>query len=155
MSVQNSVHLYGNMTRDPEIRYTPKGTAVCEIAIAITKKFKDQTGNMQEQTSFIDCTAFGVRAEAIGKYFAKGNPILIQGELKQDTWEDKQSGQKRSKLKVMIEGFGFTYASTKRDQQPNQGYNQSSPPTQNQPSPQTTPKAKYYQESIDDNEVPF
>ena len=97
----------GNLTRDPEIKYTAKGTAVCEISIAVNKTWKDQSGAKQEKVSFFGCSAFGKTAEVIAEHFKKGKPILIEGELTQDTWEDKESGKKREKTKVQIDSFQF------------------------------------------------
>lgn len=103
----NKVILAGNLTRDPELRYTPKGTAVARIGLAINRSWKTETGETREEATFVDVDAFGKQAELIGQYFRKGRPILVEGRLKYDTWDDKQSGQKRSKLGVVLEGFQF------------------------------------------------
>jgi single-strand DNA-binding protein len=103
----NKVILAGNLTRDPELRYTPKGTAVTEIGLAINRSWKNEAGQMQEETTFVDVSAFGRTAEVIAQYLKKGRPVLIEGRLKYDQWDDKQSGQKRSKLRVVCEGFQF------------------------------------------------
>jgi single-strand DNA-binding protein len=103
----NKVVLLGNTTRDVELRYTPKGTAVAQIGLAVNRKWKDEAGAMKEDVSFIDIEAFGRTAETLGQYVKKGRPLLIEGRLKTDTWTDKQSGQKRSKLKVVLETFQF------------------------------------------------
>lgn len=103
----NKVILAGNLTRDPELRYTPKGTAIARIGLAINRKWKSETGEMKEEVTFVDVDAFGKQAETIGQYLKKGRPILIEGRLRYDTWEDKQSGQKKSKLGVVLESFQF------------------------------------------------
>jgi single-strand DNA-binding protein len=104
----SKVILIGNLTRDPEIRSTPSGTQIAQFAIAVNRKWKDVgTGQTKEEVSFIDVEAWSKTAEAIAKFFHKGDPIFIEGRLKQDSWEDKTSGQKRSKLKVVAEGFQF------------------------------------------------
>lgn len=103
----NKSILLGNLVRDPELRYTPKGTAVCQIGLAVNRKWKSESGEMKEEVSFIDCEAFGKTAETIGQYCKKGRPLLVEGRLKQDSWQDKQSGQNRSKLKVIVETFQF------------------------------------------------
>ena len=103
----NKVILAGNLTRDPELRYTPKGTAVARIGLAINRSWKSETGENKEEVTFVDVDAFGRQAEVIGQYFKKGRPILIEGRLKYDTWEDKQTNQKKSKLGVVLEGFQF------------------------------------------------
>jgi len=103
----NKVILAGNLTRDPELRYTPKGTAVARLGVAINRRWKSETGEMKEEVTFVDVDAFGRQAEVIGQYFKKGRPILIEGRLKYDSWEDKQTNQKKSKLGVVLEGFQF------------------------------------------------
>jgi single-strand DNA-binding protein len=103
----NKVILAGNLTRDPELRYTPKGTAIAKFGLAINRTYTAENGERKDETTFVDIDAFGKQAELIGQYFRKGRPILIEGRLKLDTWEDKQSGQKRSKLGVVLDGFQF------------------------------------------------
>jgi len=107
MASFNKVILAGNLTRDPELRYTPKGTAVARLGIACNRKWKSETGELKEEVTFVDVDAFGKQAETIGQYLKKGRPILIEGRLKLDQWEDKQSGQKKSKLGVVLESFQF------------------------------------------------
>jgi single-strand DNA-binding protein len=107
MASFNKVILAGNLTRDPELRYTPKGTAVARLGIACNRKWKSETGELKEEVTFVDVDAFGKQAETIGQYLKKGRPILIEGRLRYDTWEDKQSGQKKSKLGVVLESFQF------------------------------------------------
>lgn len=107
MASFNKVILAGNLTRDPELRYTPKGTAIARLGIACNRKWKTETGEMKEEVTFVDVDAFGKQAETIGQYLKKGRPILIEGRLRYDTWEDKQSGQKKSKLGVVLESFQF------------------------------------------------
>lgn len=97
----------GNLTRDPELRYTPKGTAVAQFAIAINRVWSNEAGEKMEAVDFIDCTAWGRTAETIGQYFRKGRPILVNGRLQLEQWDDKQTGQKRSRLKVVLNGFEF------------------------------------------------
>ncbi len=101
----NKVMLMGNLTRDPEVRYTPKGTAVCEIGMAINRYFSGESGDKREETTFVDVTLWGRTAEIAGEYLKKGRPVFIEGRLQLDTWDDKTSGQKRSKLKVVGEGM--------------------------------------------------
>jgi len=101
----NKVMLMGNLTRDHEIRYTPKGTAVAEIGLAINRYFSGENGEKREETTFVDVTLWGRTAEIAGEYLKKGRPVFIEGRLQLDSWEDKQSGQKRSKLRVVGEGM--------------------------------------------------
>ncbi len=102
----NRVMLMGNLTRDPELRYTPSNMAVAAIGLAINRKWKNQQGEQQEETTFVDCEAWGRTAEVINQYLKKGRPIFIEGRLKLDQWEDKEGG-KRSKMKVVVETFQF------------------------------------------------
>lgn len=107
MASYNKVILAGNLTRDPELRYTAKGTAIAKIGLAVTRKWRNEAGEMQEETTFVDIDAFGRQAEIIGQYFKKGSPILVEGRLRLDQWTDKNTGQKQSKLKVSLETFSF------------------------------------------------
>ena len=111
MASFNKVILMGNLTRDPELRMTPKGTAVCQIGVAVNQSYKDKDGNAREETTFVDIDVFGRQAEVISKYMTKGRPILIEGRLKLDSWESKE-GEKRSKLKVVLENFQFVGAAS-------------------------------------------
>lgn len=101
MADVNLVVLVGRLTRDPEVRYTPSGTAIAQLGLAIGRKYKDQSGQLKEDTTFVDIDVFGRQAETAGQYLAKGRTVLIEGRLQLDQWEDKNSGQKRSKLKVV------------------------------------------------------
>ena len=107
MASLNKVMLIGNLTRDPELRVTPKGTGICQFGLAISRSFKDESGQTREEATFVDVEAWGKQAEVIAKHCAKGRPLYVEGRLKLDTWEDKASGQKRSKLKVVLETFQF------------------------------------------------
>ena len=107
MASFNKVILVGNLTRDPELRYTPKGTAVARMGLAVNRQWKTDTGEAREEVTFVDIDAFGRQAEVIGQYCKKGKPLMIEGRLKLDTWEDKQTNQKRSKLLVVLESFQF------------------------------------------------
>lgn len=101
----NKVLLMGNLTRDPSLKYLPSQTAVCEFGIATNRKFKSGNGEDREEVTFVDVTAFGRQAEVINQYCSRGKPIFIEGRLKYDQWEDKQSGGKRSRLTVVVESF--------------------------------------------------
>lgn len=113
----NKVQLMGNLTRDPEIRFTPKGAAICEFGIAINRTWIDDNDQKQEETTFVDLTFFGKRAETIEKYVKKGQPIYVEGRLQLDQWEDRQSGQQRSRLKVVGEQFQFLASGKKEDRE--------------------------------------
>jgi single-strand DNA-binding protein len=103
----NKVILAGNLTRDPELRYTPKGTAIASFGLAINRKWKSETGESKEEVCFVDVEAWDRQAEVVAQYFKKGRPILVEGRLKFDQWEDKNTHQKQSKLRVRLETFSF------------------------------------------------
>ena len=106
MASYNKVLLIGNLTRDPEIRYTTGGMAVTDIGLAVNRYWMDKGSNeRKEETTFVDVTLWGRQAEIAGEYLAKGRPVLIEGRLQLDQWEDRESGQKRSKLKVVGESM--------------------------------------------------
>lgn len=114
MASFNKVILVGNLTRDPELRYTPSGTAIAKLALAVNRSWRTETGETREEVTFVDVDAFGKQAETIGQYLRKGRPILVEGRLKMDQWEDKQTGQKRSRLGVVLEVFRFLDSSQGR-----------------------------------------
>ena len=105
MANLNKVMLMGNLTRDPEVRYTPKGTAVAELGLAINRIYTADNNEKREETTFVDVTLWGRTAEIAGEFLKKGRPVFIEGRLQLDTWDDKQTGQKRSKLKVVGEAM--------------------------------------------------
>src|SRR4029077_9731878 len=103
MASFNKVILLGNLTRDPEIRYTPKGSAVCDLGLAVNRQYSLENGEKREEVTFVDVVLWARLAEIAGEYLKKGRPVLIEGRLQLDSWDDKQSGQKRSKLRVIGE----------------------------------------------------
>jgi len=105
MANLNKVMLIGNVTRDPEIKYTPKGSAVTDLGIAVNRVYTPEGGEKREETTFVDVTLWGRQAEIAGEYCKKGRSVYIEGRLQLDSWEDKTSGQKRSKLRVVGENF--------------------------------------------------
>ena len=107
MAYLNKVFLIGNLTRDPELRVTPKGTAICQFGIAVNRQFKDESGATRDETTFVDIEAWGKQGELVAKYLTKGSPAMVEGRLKLDQWEDKASGQKRSKIKVVLDNVQF------------------------------------------------
>jgi single-strand DNA-binding protein len=107
MANLNKVMLIGNLTRDPEVRYTPKGTAVGDLGMAVNRRVSDGNGNWTDEVTFVDVTVWGTNAENAQKYLTKGRGVFVEGRLQLDTWDDKQSGQKRSKLKVVAEVLQF------------------------------------------------
>ena len=107
MASLNKVQIIGNITRDPETRNTPKGTVVAEVGIAINRNYTTESGEKREEVTFIDVTFWGKQAEILGQYAKKGGSLYIEGRLQLDSWDDKETGQKRSKLKVTGEQFQF------------------------------------------------
>lgn len=106
MASFNKVILVGNLTRDPEVKYTTGGTAVTDLGLAVNRTWFDKQANQRkEETTFVDVTLWGRQAEIAGEYLSKGRSVLIEGRLQLDTWEDKNSGQKRSKLRVVGESM--------------------------------------------------
>ncbi|SRR5687768_7885930 len=103
MASFNKVILLGNLTRDPQLRYLPSQTPVVDFGLAVNRKFKTQSGEQRDETTFVDCSAFGRTAEIINQYVRKGNMLFVEGRLRYETWEDKQGGGKRSKLSVHVE----------------------------------------------------
>ena len=105
MASFNKVMIIGNLTRDPEIKYTPKGTAIADIGLAVNRNYTTDSGEKREEVTFIDVTLWGRVAEIVGEYCKKGRPLFVEGRLQLDTWDDKATGQKRSKLKVVGENI--------------------------------------------------
>ena len=99
----NRVLLAGRLTRDPELRYTPTGTAVCKMSVAVSRFFKGRDGERKEETTFVDVTVWEKTAEYCGQRLKQGRPVLVEGRLKSDSWEDKTTGQKRSKLEIQAQ----------------------------------------------------
>ena len=143
MASFNKVILMGNLTRDVQVRYTPSGSAVAELGLAVNRDYKNGNGEKVAETTFVDVTVWGRTAEIAGEYLAKGRSVMIEGRLTTDQWEDKQSGQKRSKTKVVCENM------TMIGGKGNGG--QSQPQTQStEPAPSYAPG-----ETFDDSDVPF
>ena len=118
MANLNRVLLMGNLTRDPELRYTPKGTAVTEISLAINRYIQTDDGEKKEDVTYVEVILWARLAEIAGKYLKKGRPAFIEGRLQFDTWDDKQTGQKRSKLRVVAESLQLLGARPAENGQP-------------------------------------
>ncbi len=155
MASFNKVLLLGNLTRDPEVRYTPKGSAVADLGLAVNRQYTLESGEKREEVTFVDVTFWGRTAEVAGEYLKKGRSIFVEGRLQLDTWDDKTSGQKRSKLKVIGEmmqmlgsrpgggggGGGGDVEESGSSSRPSRGT--SAPPPRNPPA------------EPDDDEIPF
>lgn len=155
----NRVLLMGNLTRDPDLRYTPNGTAVADMAIAINRKIKSDGGDRDEVT-FVDITLWGTLAETASQYLSKGRPVFVEGRLQLDQWDDKQSGQKRQRLKVVGEMIQFLGANPNAAQGPAPAH--APPPQQRHPHPASTSSALHrpgrpYDPALDPepDDIPF
>jgi len=107
MASFNKVILIGNLTRDPELKFLPKGTGVCNISMAVNRRWRTEAGEEREDVYFADCKAFGKQAETLSQYVKKGHPLMIEGRLTREEWDDKKSGEKKSATRIMIESFQF------------------------------------------------
>ena len=153
MASFNKVILLGNLTRDPEVRYTPKGSAVADLGLAVNRQYTLDNGEKREEVTFVDVTFWGRTAEIAGEYLKKGRPVFVEGRLQLDTWDDKQSGQKRSKLKVIGETMqllGGKPAGGGAESEEGGGGERPARPAR----PATPPKAAGGAEP-DDDEIPF
>lgn len=107
MANLNKVMLIGNLTRDPELRVTPKGTAICQFSLAVNRKWRDESGAEKEEVTYVDCEAWGKTGENIAKYVTKGRSLFVEGRLRLDQWEDKNTKEKRSRMKVIVDQCQF------------------------------------------------
>jgi single-strand DNA-binding protein len=179
MASYNKVVLVGNLTRDPQVRYTPGGTAVADIGLAVNRQWFDKQANQKrEETTFVDVTLWGRQAEVAGEYLSKGRSVLIEGRLQLDQWEDRESGQKRSKLKVvgesmqMLDSRGDGGSAPRQSSAPQSSDQHSSAPQssdqhssapqssdQHSSAPQSSPESDFYSDApaggAPNDEVPF
>jgi len=132
MPSYNKVLLMGNLTRDPQLKQTPNNMSVAEIGLACNRKFKGKDGEMREETTFVDCEAWGRTAETMAKYLSKGRPVFVEGRLKLDQWQDKD-GSNRSKLRVVIESFQFIDSRGGQSSTPPQETATTAPPSDDVP----------------------
>ncbi len=149
------VTILGNLVRDVELKYTQGNLAIAELSIAVNEKWTTDTGEKKERVSYIDCTAFGKKGEAMAKYLGKGRPVIVIGRLQQETWVDKQTGGNRTKLKVVVETFHFVGPKQDKDD----GYAASPDVTpvevkRKSPAPAKTTGGTDYM-PIDDSDLPF
>lgn len=151
----NKVFLMGNLTRDPETRVTPSGLTIAKLGLAVNRRYRTKEGEQREEVTYVDIDAFGNQAETIQKYCTKGSGLFVEGRLKLDQWQDKTSGENRSKLGVVLEGFQFVggRGSEEGGSSGGSGYEQSSPPRRSStPSPQ---KSDAPVDDFADDDVPF
>ena len=153
----NKVILAGNLTRDPELRYTPKGTAVAKLGLAVNRSWTTETGEKREEATFVDVDAFGKQAEVISQYLRKGRSLLVEGRLRLETWDDKQTGAKRSKLGVVLESFSVLDSGNREGGgggAPQAGAAAPAPRPQ-RPAPSAPAPASQDGPPPDDDDVPF
>jgi single-strand DNA-binding protein len=148
----NKVILMGNLTRDPESRTTPSGQSVTNFSLAVNRTWKGADGQQNEDVSYIDCVAWGKTGEIITQYLGKGRAILVSGRLDQRSWEDKESGGKRSKIEVIVEDFNFVGDG--------QGGGSDAPRTSSTSTTKSSNKEEARTDNIDDkpidlSEIPF
>lgn len=157
MASYNKVVLLGNLTRDPELRYTPKGSAVARLGLAVNRSYRTDAGETMEEVTFIDIDAWGKQAELIAQYLRKGNPLFVEGRLKLDQWDDKNTGQKVSKLRVVLENFQFIGG--RAEGGPPTGGGAPAPasaPRPSRPAPQSAPPANDGEgPGPEEDDVPF
>lgn len=122
MASFNRVILMGNLTRNPETRFTQAGMPIVNFGLAVNRRFQDGEGNWKEEATFVDVTIFGKRGEAFARFHTKGKPALVEGHLRMDTWDDKTTGQKRSKLYVVAENWEFVGSAGGREGGAQGGY---------------------------------
>jgi single-strand DNA-binding protein len=156
MANLNKVMLIGNLTRDPELRHTPKGTAVSEISLAIKRIWNNDQGQKQEDVTFVDVTLWGRQAEVAQQYLTKGSPAYIEGRLQMDSWDDKETGKKRTKMKVVGEVLQLLGS---RPSGASGGGNYSAPQSSSAPAEHSGPpqggSAAPADEFQEDDEIPF
>lgn len=148
----NKIMIMGNLTRDPELRHTPKGTAVAELGLAINRSWSDDSGQKQEETTFVDVTLWGRQAEVAQQYLTKGKPVYIEGRLQVETWDDKETGKKRSKLKIVGEQMQFLGSAKDGGDSGERPAPQSRPPQQQRQ--QAAPAASDFDDD-DETDIPF
>ena len=148
----------GNLTRDPELRTTPSGSSVCSFSVAVNRTYKDANGEQREDVSFLDCSAWGKLGEMISQYAKKGSSVLVSGRLDQRSWDDKNTGQKRSRVEIVVEDFNFISAGNREGNSSAysgsnfgaQSATDTSAPADSNPVPDDIPEGE-----IDLSEVPF
>ena len=144
MANYNKVILAGNLTRDPQLSYTPTQTPVVDFGMAINRKWRGQDGEQREETCFVDCRAFGRQAETINQYLSKGRPVLVEGRLHFSSWE--KDGRKHSKLRVTVESFEFLGSAQGGQGGSPAPQRQTAAPPQAPPPPQQAPQADFADE---------
>ena len=153
MASFNKVIIAGNLTRDPELRTLPSGNSVSRLSIAVNRVYLSKEGEKKEEVTYVDVDAFGKQAETIAKWCTKGSGLLVEGRLRLDQWDDKNTGEKRSRLGVVLEGFTFLGNGNRGGNAGGQDYEESAPPPRRAAAPRQAPQPP--PSDLDDADVPF
>lgn len=148
----NKVLLIGNLTRNPELRYTPSGVAVCQFGLAVNRRFSSG-GQEKTETCFVDVLVWGRQGETVNQYMTKGSPVFVEGRLQMDQWEDRETGGKRTKLQVIAETVQFIGTRGDRDDSGQGGYDESRQAPPRQERRPSAPPPDAFQPGDDD--IPF
>jgi single-strand DNA-binding protein len=146
----NKVFLYGNLTRDPELKALPSGQQVASFGIATNRTYKDKSGQKQEATEFHNIVAFGRTAEVIAQYMKKGRPLFIEGRIQTRSWEGKEDGKKQYRTEIIVDNFQFGADGGKGGSGASQGSSHGE-----QPAPKDSDEIKYPDEEINPEDIPF
>ena len=146
----NKAFLYGNLTRDPELKALPSGAQVANFGLATNRTYKDKSGAKQEATEFHNIVAFGRTAEVIAQYMKKGRPIFIEGRIQTRSWDDKESGQKKYRTEIVVDNFQFG-----ADAKGGSGTSTQRAGQEEQPAPKDADEIKYPDEEINPEDIPF
>ncbi len=155
MASFNKVILVGNLTRDPELRTLPSGNSVARIALAVNRRYVGKDGETKEEVTYVDVDAFGKQAETIAKYCTKGQPLLVEGRLRLDQWDDKSTGEKRSRLGVVLENFTFLGSRGSAPSAGTQDYEDASVPPRRASAPRTSPTPPAASAPEIEEDIPF
>jgi len=152
MASFNKVILIGNLTRDVELKYLPKGTPVCNLSMAVNRRWKTEAGEEKEDVYFAECKAFGKQAETLAQYVKKGHPLLVEGRLTREEWDDKKTGDKRSTTRIMIETFQFLKGRDEGEAPTSRRADEGDAPT---PRRAIAPAVAAPKLDLDEDDVPF
>lgn len=150
MANLNKVMLIGNVTRDPELRYIGSGTAVLDLGLAVNRRSKGQNGEFKEEVTFVTVTIWGKTAENCAEYLSKGRPVFIEGHMRNDNWEDKKTGEKRSKLAIVAENVQFLGQRGERTERGERGTEPTERPARGQQAP-----PPHEETELSDDDIPF
>ena len=146
----NKAFIYGNLTRDPELKALPSGSQVASFGVATNRVYKDKNGQKQETTEFHNIVAFGRTAEVIGQYMKKGKPIFVEGRIQTRSWDDKETGKKNYRTEIVVDNFQFGADGGRAA-----GDASTSARADEQPSPKEGEEIKYPDEEINPEDIPF